>query len=543
MGLKYHNFKYLLFLFVFTGIVLLGPRLAEAAVIVEDWQHYELNESELLAGMTGRIYQTTIDNREPQNNTLYFMTTGQAVKVWLDERLIYAYGNSESEKCNDRGKRWHLVAVPAFTGTAKLSIEYIGDDYKLPDDISQVTLASAAVQTRRLFAYDAIEAVSIPVAILITLILGVYYFNQAAWKRLNIKAIALTLLLALWSFGVTYVKQLWFDAPAIWWYLVWTTFYLQPLVIALITKEVITAAKKILLQHRIRLYGKLLLAIACIQLGGAHGILYQPAVYVLLFVVILQPVLTELAREARQGNIYASYILPPAVTMILFYIVDTGAHYWHLLPKDIYLLPLSIYAFTAFAALMLREQMRREHQLEERAVSLEYEIAVAMEKAEVDPLTNCRNRRAFDRFLRQLLRQNSERKFALIMMDIDHFKRINDTCGHAVGDKVLIYCTKLIRENLVKEQRLFRWGGEEFVLYYEIKNGQDNPVHFVESLRRKIEAAVIIKGRTVTASFGIALWHGLTDTKEALFRRMDEALYLAKRRGRNQTASEQDYMQ
>ena len=126
------------------------------------------------------------------------------------------------------------------------------------------------------------------------------------------------------------------------------------------------------------------------------------------------------------------------------------------------------------------------------------------------------------------------------MLDVDHFKNINDTYGHACGDKVLLHLSRLIREKLDKSQRLFRWGGEEFVIYYELEGRNDDPVKFADMLRKAIAAAVSVKEQQVTVSFGIALWHGLADTKEDLFRRMDEALYLAKRNGRNRVEFEQD---
>ena len=209
MGRKYHIFKYLLFLFLFISISLAGIKVTQAAVMLEDWQRYD-NDASLSSRYEAYdvTYQTRISDAEPQNNILYIMTTGQAVWVWLDERPIYTYGNINSTAFMGRGKRWHLVVLPRFSGTAKLRIQYIGNDYMLPDGIEQVTLDQATKQTRRLFSYDTIEALSIPVAILLIFILSNYYFNQAAWKRLNLRVMVLTLVQALWSFSITHVKKL-----------------------------------------------------------------------------------------------------------------------------------------------------------------------------------------------------------------------------------------------------------------------------------------------------------------------------------------------
>lgn len=541
MGRKYHIFKYLLFLFLFISISLAGIKVTQAAVMLEDWQRYD-NDASLSSRYEAYdvTYQTRISDAESQNNILYIMTTGQAVWVWLDERPIYTYGNINSTAFMGRGKRWHLVALPRFSGTAKLRIQYIGNDYMLPDGIEQVTLDQATKQTRRLFSYDAIEALSIPVAILLIFILSNYYFNQAAWKRLNLRVMVLTLVLSLWSFSITHVKQLWFDLPVIWWHFSWTMFYLQILLIGLVVNEVIAGRKKEKLQRCMKIYTVLVLAGIWLQLALLPGILYKPAAYISLFAVVLVPAIAGLIQQVRQGNVYARYTLLPVIAMVFLGLFDTIAHACKLLPKDIFFLPLSSYVFIAFAALMLREQMLREHRLEEQMASLEYEIAVAMEKAEIDPLTNCHNRRAFDRFINQIFRKNSRQKFALIMLDVDHFKSINDTYGHACGDKVLLHLSGLIREKLDKSQRLFRWGGEEFVIYYELAGKRDDPVKFADMLRKAIAAVVSVQEQPVTASFGIALWHGLADTKEDLFRRMDGALYLAKRNGRNRVECELD---
>ena len=100
---------------------------------------------------------------------------------------------------------------------------------------------------------------------------------------------------------------------------------------------------------------------------------------------------------------------------------------------------------------MLRAQLLRERRMQEQEVALTYKIAQAVEWSEIDALTGCRNRAAFDTFLREVARRGNERTFSLIMMDIDHFKDVNDTYGHDMGDKVLIRFAELVRGHLEQD--------------------------------------------------------------------------------------------
>jgi diguanylate cyclase (GGDEF)-like protein len=121
------------------------------------------------------------------------------------------------------------------------------------------------------------------------------------------------------------------------------------------------------------------------------------------------------------------------------------------------------------------------------------------------------------------------------MLDIDHFKEVNDTYGHSVGDEVLVNLTRLIRDKIRNTDALVRWGGEEFVILCgdtPIQNAQ----FLAEKLRVAIEGATLIKQQQVTCSFGIAEMIPGEDPKK-LFERADKALYSAKEGGRNRVVS------
>ena len=123
-------------------------------------------------------------------------------------------------------------------------------------------------------------------------------------------------------------------------------------------------------------------------------------------------------------------------------------------------------------------------------------------------------------------------------MDIDFFKRVNDRFGHARGDEVLAATARLMRESFRQSDRLFRCGGEEFVVILEPTDGR-YVRGILERFRRVVEAHDFPGVGLVTISMGYTRV-AADDDRAAAFRRADEALYAAKRRGRNQVISHEE---
>lgn len=122
--------------------------------------------------------------------------------------------------------------------------------------------------------------------------------------------------------------------------------------------------------------------------------------------------------------------------------------------------------------------------------------------------------------------------FSVVLLDVDHFKQINDTYGHHVGDSVLVEVALILKNNLRKTDLVGRWGGEEFLVVCPETKLAD-AVHLAEKLRSKIEAHQFSEvERTITASFGVSAYR-VDDTVESLIKRVDEALYSSKRNNRN----------
>ena len=154
-------------------------------------------------------------------------------------------------------------------------------------------------------------------------------------------------------------------------------------------------------------------------------------------------------------------------------------------------------------------------------------------QARTDDLTNLPNRRALDEEIAHALAgaRRSGRPFAIVMVDVDRFKFINDTHGHAVGDATLAAFSARLAGALRQPDRAYRYGGEEFCLLLS-ETDATGARTLAERAREQIALPFEGTMRALTASFGVTTWQP-DDTFDTLFRRADRALYSAKNGGRN----------
>lgn len=192
---------------------------------------------------------------------------------------------------------------------------------------------------------------------------------------------------------------------------------------------------------------------------------------------------------------------------------------------------------------------RIEEKLSESATvidTLSQELASARRQATTDSLTGLANRSEFQRIVAAAVAAAQPRgcAFAVMMIDIDHFKRVNDTFGHPVGDKVLKLTAATLKSSIKGKDLAARYGGEEFAIYLADAT-LDQAVGLAESLRQAVSAQSIVNRATgkpcgaVTVSIGVSA-HRPGRTLDVLIERADQALYRAKNRGRNRVCAEAD---
>lgn len=181
------------------------------------------------------------------------------------------------------------------------------------------------------------------------------------------------------------------------------------------------------------------------------------------------------------------------------------------------------------------------------ALSYQFQLAqrerdYARRQARIDPLTNTCNRRAFHDLSAPVWRTavRYDRPLSLILLDLDHFKRINDTHGHACGDEVLKFCAGILQTAVREQDVVSRWGGEEFLVLLP-ETDVAAAIAMAERLRTALKASRVKCGGAeieVTASLGVAGREGGHKNIEALISLADKHLYTAKSTGRNRVYPE-----
>ena len=218
----------------------------------------------------------------------------------------------------------------------------------------------------------------------------------------------------------------------------------------------------------------------------------------------------------------------------------------------IHFIAFALLSLTGLAALiglrrllvsLQQEREERETIIVERTASLKQEICEHRRSQEAlsylahhDELTGARNRRWILALLKEQCEKSTASPLALLLLDIDHFKYINDNYGHQIGDQVLITFVSRLQADLRRADQLGRYGGEEFLVVLPGASYKEAGL-IAERLRKTIaNAAFLIEGKSlhVTTSIGV-VWVDADDqvTPDEMISRADTALYLAKQTGRN----------
>ena len=173
-------------------------------------------------------------------------------------------------------------------------------------------------------------------------------------------------------------------------------------------------------------------------------------------------------------------------------------------------------------------------------------LKLAEQHSNTDALTGLANRRALEEFVRsaQITSMETGEPLSILMIDIDHFKKFNDSFGHQVGDQVLRLVAKVLQENVRGDDLAARYGGEELMAVLP-GTAVEICAEIAERIRRRISEARLTRRATgeeissVTVSVGVAQFR-LAESAEMMIERCDRALYQAKRSGRNRTITERD---
>jgi diguanylate cyclase (GGDEF)-like protein len=257
----------------------------------------------------------------------------------------------------------------------------------------------------------------------------------------------------------------------------------------------------------------------------------ESAFFVFIAVILAAGVTTYFAYDELRAIGHSLHEAGPAdsVTYLTKLLFATGV-----------LLATALFFGVFFIFPLIRTQVKEEGKLRAMTASLSARSETMEQAALTDSLTGMQNRRYFDDALREYLDEfrRISKPVGLMILDLDHFKEVNDTHGHDVGDEVLRAVASCLKDMTRYHDVVARLGGEEFAV---VAPNMDNEllIKLAERIRKAIAAMAIISGNVrlkITTSVGLAVWDGKEDADE-FYRRADSLLYQAKRLGRNRVCA------
>lgn len=392
---------------------------------------------------------------------------------------------------------------------------------------------------KALLLFDLPYILSMPVVLMLCFIFGTYYFSEVAWKKLYMAFVTFMGVFLAWIISTASMTKLLLEHGEIWDALGLLSYYWLPIVLNRTLNEVLSPDERGLLKGVNYAYGVVFLWACVLEASGGQGLQREMVLYFPLVLVLQLCVTVRFVRAARDGNHAARMALLPLLGVSALCVWEGFCACLYPVEWHAVILPLSVYSAVCFALWLFKEQLMQERKLLRRARGLKREIRQARELSERDELTKCRNRVAFDRRLERMMYPEEGRPvpFSILMLDVDHFKSVNDNFGHDTGDKVLIGFSRAVQQILSGEQVLYRWGGEEFFILCP-GQGLEEAALLAERIRSGVAGTDILPQQPVTVSIGVAQWKGPGERIGILLERTDAALYRAKERGRNRVEME-----
>ncbi|RAH38284.1 GGDEF domain-containing protein [Halomonas sp. SL1] len=499
-------------------------------------------------GQTHAWFRLSLPEGDWQDPALYITSINLIADVYLDGERLYQHGTFDDDG-NGRfaGWPWHMIRLPEDFGGRQLTLR-VYSDYTAIGLWGEIMLIERADLFPKLLR-DALGALIVgPLCLLLALFaVGFALFQDDRRRFMPISLFALAS--GIMIIAESPVDQLLIDRPLLWDNLAAAGYFTLPIALGRLLEHWFADTRsrrirRIWQFHLVYLVG----ALGASGLGWINLSITFPVFDVLLVLsisLLLAIIAPHLGRfDTRQRAILAAFALFGALLLVDMAVAH-GLLPWQRVPTSAGALAFALviggislidYAHTQ------RELRRLNHQLEQEVEERTHQLQQLVERLEIDsttdPLTGLHNRRHFDECLRQESRRARSRQtpLAMAMLDIDHFKRINDGHGHAAGDRVLAGIAMALREHFRDDDEICRIGGEEFVVLLP-GTGADTARERAASLMASLADRVYWHdGRMlgpVTLSCGIAAYPAHTADPMTLPDLADRALYGAKETGRN----------
>ncbi|WP_157958628.1 GGDEF domain-containing protein [Salinicola sp. CPA57] len=495
-------------------------------------------------------FRLRLPDNQWHDPVLFLSSIDLIAQVYLGDRLIYQHGDfDDGGKITFAGWPWHMIALPHDFAGKTLCLR-VFSDYTSIGLWGQVRLMERGEAYRQIIRRSAWDVAVSALALALSVFAAI--FAASGVERRSFGAIALFAgASGLMLLAEAPARQLIAGNPLGWDLVRACSYYMLPVATALILAHWLKGSARCWMQRLWALHlGYVVLVVGLVQGGVVNLSLTFPIFDGLLVATLPAMLVLALWQWRALDGTQRTVVLCFAVfapLLLADILVAHGFIPWQPIPLSFGSLAfsLSCVAISLHRYHRIHRELARSHETLEQQVALRTaELAQLVEELEGlsyrDALTGLYNRRHFDAAYAQACRRAESRGefLTLAILDLDHFKRVNDRFGHDAGDSVLVTLAGLLKSHQHIGESVCRLGGEEFALL-----SHASPAVLAERLERllgRLCAKPLKRGEMclghITFSAGIASYPVHSASPDGLLRLADEALYCAKRGGRSTVA-------
>lgn len=498
-------------------------------------------------GATNVWYRISVPDQRWRDPALFITSIDLIGEIYLEGKRIYKHGSFDEEgKGNFIGWPWHLVDLPEDIGGKTLYFRIYSNylDLGLWGDIE---IASKSHHLENLIkGRDGYRFVIGFIAVFIGLMF-VFTFFYSYHEKANLFLGFLIITQGMDIIVSSKITQLYFYMPLLSQYILAFCYFFFPVGMALLLEQItfkkqISVIRSIWSLHLIYLLVGMTLAIM--------GVINLSTLYVpfdTIYYFVTMPLIIYFAyRETKSGNKDVRLFFIGFVLLVGSYVynalISYGVLEWMESPTHFFIL----FFLICLSAIIVghytntKEIEKKNSELNSLQNSLLEKNRILESLSQTDHLTKLYNRLYLDNMIEKEVARSKRyhTPFSVIVLDIDHFKKVNDTYGHQVGDQVLIDMASVLEDNTREIDTVGRWGGEEFLILLP-ETTLPNALKVAEKLREAIQLHDFVCKEKQSASFGVAMLHE-DEAIHTFISRVDKAMYQSKKNGRNRVESEDE---
>ncbi|WP_228716800.1 GGDEF domain-containing protein [Billgrantia pellis] len=494
-------------------------------------------------------FRIALPDGEWRDPVLYVYSIDLIAQVYLDTELIYQHGRFDANgKGRFAGWPWHMISLPEDFAGRELFFR-VFSDYTDIGLWGEVKLADRPELLSGILKRSANDLIVSAFCLLLALLAGIFSLIQTE-RRSFVGITLFSLASGIMILAESQASQLLIAAPLVWDYLAAAGYYALPVGIGLLLEPWFESRHsrciRLLWQgHLAYLLGALGLAAS-----GAINLSSTFPVYDVLLAVTLPVLFTLVVARLRRLNGEQKLIIAAYGLFALLLLGDMAVAHsllpWRRVPVSagalifsLAIVAISLRHYTRTQRALLQLNQHLEKQVEERTHALQCMVERLHAFSYQDPLTGLKNRRHFDEiYAHEAAKARRGKPLTLVMLDIDHFKKLNDLHGHEAGDAVLVATSQLLSQHFRDADVVCRLGGEEFVVILpgaSASQAAERIESFLQAMRRQRFAHGERELGAVSLSCGIATYPEHAADPLELIHLADMALYRAKRRGRDRS--------